>query len=606
MYLHVPAALAADGGEGGEPVRLDPCALAAEGALGVVGSWDGWVEPLWFPRSGPGVVLRVHVPRPAPGVGGLVHYKFRTRSGLWCRDPTSAQDADGNCVAIVREPVAVVIRRPGHVGHGTALAVCGSFSGWQPLDLGDSVHLSLGPGEHTFKLRIGEGADTTWETHPEFPTCMNALGVPNNVLRVADGPVAGLVNPDSRCFLNSAVQALAAVGTLRDHVRNLSAVATALSAPILTPFGEDAGCIVAALASAFTAVASRVGPVHCHPLHHFAMQHGWFTACVADDSVMVARHLLRHVAALSDDLSVSMSSTSTCTRCGVVTGPVTACTAPVFTLQCAATPGSAAPAAAATGHGYSDSDSWTDHQPPGPRLEEAAWGAGDAWAGGWGCPRPASDGDRDDGTVAWAFSRARDTAGGGLDTHAPNTCVVCGVQGAARVEVVCDGVSAPEALFLQLLPVVGAAGQTPLPMHRTFDEVVCLELGLGSVAAYTVRSVIGKTGGATAEGHFVTLVREDVGGEYCMDGGGGGSGGGSGGGAAAAAGSGGESWDDLDIANDPSRAKVCPHPGHQWWLLDDERCTRVRTGPAASAPPLWADPSLEGLVPCLLGLQLLR
>jgi hypothetical protein len=81
MYLHVPAALAADGGEGGEPVRLDPCALAAEGALGVVGSWDGWVEPLWFPRSGPGVVLRVQVPRPAPGVGGLVHYKFRTRSG---------------------------------------------------------------------------------------------------------------------------------------------------------------------------------------------------------------------------------------------------------------------------------------------------------------------------------------------------------------------------------------------------------------------------------------------------------------------------------------------------------------------------------------------
>jgi hypothetical protein len=58
--------------------------------------------------------------------------------------------------------------------------------------------------------------------------------------------------------------------------------------------GQDA-CIVDAAAAAFRSVADRLSPAACHPLHHFAMEHGWFRSGHADDSVMVTTRLLHHL-----------------------------------------------------------------------------------------------------------------------------------------------------------------------------------------------------------------------------------------------------------------------------------------------------------------------
>jgi hypothetical protein len=108
-----------------------------------------------------------------------------------------------------------------------------------------------------------------------------------------------------RCFLNSAVQALFALPALRDHIHALAALwsthgqfVTGSTASDGCYLG-DAGSIVCATASAFARLASRVGPTHCHELHHFAIEQRWFRPCDADDSVMVVSRLLEHVTSLA-------------------------------------------------------------------------------------------------------------------------------------------------------------------------------------------------------------------------------------------------------------------------------------------------------------------
>ncbi len=305
-----------------------------------------------------------------------------------------------------------------------------------------------------------------------------------------------------------------------------------------------------------------------------------------DDSVMVARYLLGNVDSLSQALSVRVSSWTLCNVCGAVTEPSVTTAPPVFTLRCAPV----AHRGGGKGRGGDD---------------DGVWGGasdGDDPVGG--------DVEGDDGSVAWAFARSIDTAGGGLPDAGHPGCFVCGAGSpAVWREVRLHGDPPPEALFLQLLPGPAWHGDAlhaegTVLTHRTFDEEVALDVGRPGAAAprYLVRSVVGKTGGLGA-GHFVCLVRQDA----PAPAGGSGLGlrssaapaTGCGGGAGGAGGSSLECGSG-ESAVDGSSAAV------QWWLLDDAACTRVRASSADRTLPLFADPSLQGLLPCLLGLELKR